>query len=229
MVWRKDAPHEECRPTRAGATLMPGSGTWTGRRVPPADFVADTAFDTGGHTMPALSTLHDLMVHQLKDLYSAERQLVQALPKMAKGANAPELQVAIQNHLEQTKGHVARLEQVFEVLGETSRGPACKGMQGLIEEAEGLLDEEQVDPDVLDAGIIADAQRVEHYEIAAYGTACEFARSMKHERVVSLLQETLDEEKEADRLLTSLAEGGINALAMRDGLEAMGTTRISGS
>lgn len=172
--------------------------------------------------MPAIATLHDLMVHQLQDLYSAERQLVKALPKVAKSANAPELQVAIQTHLTQTEEHVARLEKIFETLGASSRGEKCKGMEGLIEEAEGFL-EKEVDPEVLDAGIIADAQRIEHYEIAAYGTACEFAKSMGHTQVASLLEDTLNEEKEADKLLTTLAEGGVNALAIRDGLVSMGS------
>lgn len=168
-----------------------------------------------------IATLHDLMVHELKDLYSAEKQLVQALPKMAKNATSEDLQVAFTNHLEQTKEHVARLEQAFETLGVSARGMKCKGMEGLIEEGKSLLDED-IDPEVLDAGLIAAAQRVEHYEIAAYGTACEYARSMQHEELVELLEQTLNEEKEADALLTALAEGGINALAERDGQEEMG-------
>ena len=168
-----------------------------------------------------IATLHDLMVHELKDLYSAERQLVQALPKMAKGATSEELQQALTDHLEQTKEHVARLEQVFEILGVSARGVKCKGMEGLLEEGKELL-EEDIDPEVLDAGIISAAQRVEHYEIAAYGGAAEFARGMQHNDIVELLELTLQEEKDADQLLTSLAEGGINALAMRDGQENMG-------
>lgn len=168
-----------------------------------------------------IATLHDLMVHELKDLYSAEKQLVQALPKMARNATSEDLQVAFTNHLEQTKEHVARLEQAFETLGVSARGMKCKGMEGLIEEGKSLLDED-IDPEVLDAGLIAAAQRVEHYEIAAYGTACEYARSMQHEELVELLEQTLNEEKEADALLTALAEGGINALAERDGQEEMG-------
>ncbi|MCC6927606.1 MAG: ferritin-like domain-containing protein [Gemmatimonadaceae bacterium] len=163
-----------------------------------------------------LATLHDLMVHQLKDLYSAERQLVQALPRMAKNATSRDLQDAIRKHLDQTEEQVTRLEQCFELLGESSRGPRCKGMEGLIEESKDLF-EEDVDEDVLDAGIIANAQRVEHYEIAGYGTVCEYARSMGHEEIAALLEATLEEEKEADQRLTSLAEGGINALAERDG------------
>lgn len=172
--------------------------------------------------MPELATLHDLMVHQIKDLYSAERQLVQALPRMAKHANSRELQVAIQTHLEQTESHVSRLEQCLDLLKESTHGPKCKGMEGLIEEGKELL-EEKVDPEVLDAGIIAAAQRVEHYEIAGYGTVCEYARIMGHEEVLELLQATLEEEKDTDSLLTSLAEGGINALAERDDRGDMGS------
>jgi ferritin-like metal-binding protein YciE len=169
----------------------------------------------------ALETLHDLMVHELKDLYSAERQLVQALPKMAKNATSEELQTALTNHLAETEEHVSRLEQIMEGLGESPKGQKCKGMEGLIEEGKSLL-EEDADEDVLDAGIIAAAQRVEHYEIAAYGTVCEYARIMGHTDALALLEQTLEEEKTADSLLTSLAEGGINALAERDGQENMG-------
>jgi ferritin-like metal-binding protein YciE len=165
-------------------------------------------------TMRAIATLHDLMVHQLQDLYSAERQLVQALPRMAHEASAAELQAALRAHLTQTEQHVARLEQAFQVLGESPRGGPCKGMEGLLAEGRDLLDA-NVERGVLDAGIIAEAQRVEHYEIAAYGSACEFARSMGHLQVASLLHDTLEEEKEADKLLTTLAEGGINELAAR--------------
>jgi ferritin-like metal-binding protein YciE len=175
----------------------------------------------GDTTMTAIATLHDLMVHQLRDIYSAEKQLVTALPKVAKKAHAPELAAAIRTHLAQTEQHVQRLEQVFRELGESPRGVTCKGMKGLIEESDELLGEE-MDPSVLDAGIIADAQRIEHYEIAAYGTVCEYARSMGHTRVASLLHDTLEEEKNTDKLLSNLAEGGINSLASRDGLETMG-------
>ena len=166
--------------------------------------------------MPAIATLHDLMIHQLRDLYSAEKQLVQALPKMAKNANAPELQDALRTHLQETEEHVSRLEQAFEMLGVTGRGMKCKGMEGLIEEGQELF-EEDVDPEVLDAGIIAAAQRIEHYEIAAYGTVCEYARSMEHEELLSLLDSTLAEEKQADKKLTTIAESGINAMAEMGG------------
>ena len=169
--------------------------------------------------MPAIATLHDLMIHQLRDLYSAEKQLVQALPKMAKNANAPELQDALRTHLQETEEHVSRLEQAFEMLGVTGRGMKCKGMEGLIEEGQELF-EEDVDPEVLDAGIIAAAQRIEHYEIAGYGTVCEYARSMEHEELLSLLDSTLAEEKQTDEKLTALAESGINAMAEMGGDES---------
>ena len=162
--------------------------------------------------MPAIATLHDLMIHQLRDIYSAEKQLVQALPKMAKNATSSELQDALRSHLQETEEHVARLEQAFEMLGVTGRGMKCKGMEGLIEEGQELF-EEEIEPEALDAGIIAAAQRIEHYEIAAYGTVCEYARSMEHDELLSLLDSTLAEEKQADEKLTSLAESGINAMA----------------
>jgi ferritin-like metal-binding protein YciE len=164
----------------------------------------------------SLATLHDLMVHELKDLYSAEKQLVQALPRMSKGANSEQLRRAFNNHLAETEQQVARLEQIMDSLGESPRGQKCAGMEGLIEESKTLLKEE-ADPDVMDAGIIVAAQKVEHYEIAAYGAVCEYARMMGHTEAVQLLEQTLEEEKNADKLLNEIAEGGINALAERDG------------
>jgi ferritin-like metal-binding protein YciE len=164
----------------------------------------------------SLATLHDLMVHELKDLYIAERQLVQALPKMAKNANSDQVRTAIDNHLSETEEQVSRLEQILEAFGESPRGQKCEGMEGLIEEGKSLLKEE-ADPDVMDAGIIVAAQTVEHYEIAAYGAVCEYARIMGHTEALQLLEQTLEEEKNADQLLNELAEGGINALAERDG------------
>ena len=163
----------------------------------------------------SLATLHDLMVHELKDLYSAERQLVQALPKMSKNATSDQLRTVIDNHLAETEEHVTRLEQVLESLGESPRGQKCEGMHGLIEEGKTLLKEE-ADPDVMDAGIIVSAQKVEHYEIASYGAVCEYARMMGHTEALQLLEQTLEEEKKADQTLNELAEGGINALAERD-------------
>lgn len=162
--------------------------------------------------MPRLATLEDLLVHQLRDAYSAERQLVQAMPKLAKNASARALQSAIKEHLAQTEVQVERLEQVFELLGVSSRGPKCKAMEGLIDEAKDFL-EEDADPAVLDAGIIAAAQRVEHYEIAVYGTCIAYAARLGHTEVVSLLEASLSEERDTDESLTELAENGINAMA----------------
>lgn len=167
----------------------------------------------------ALETLHDLWVHELKDLYSAERQLVQALPKMAKAASSDELRTAIENHLAETEEQVTRIEQILESFGESPRGQKCEGMEGLIEEGKSLL-EEDGDADVMDAGIIVAAQKVEHYEIASYGAVCEYARMMGHTEALQLLEQTLQEEKNADQLLNQIAEGGINALAERNN-EAM--------
>ena len=162
----------------------------------------------------ALATLHDLMVHELKDLYSAERQLIQALPRMSKNATSDQLRTAIDNHLAQTEEQASRLEQILESFGESPRGQKCEGMHGLIEEGKTLL-KEDADPEVLDAGIIVAAQKVEHYEIAAYGAVCEYARMMGHTEALHLLEQTLEEEKKADELLNQIAEGGINALAQR--------------
>jgi ferritin-like metal-binding protein YciE len=159
-----------------------------------------------------LSTLNDLFVKELRDMYSAERQLVQTLPKMAKQATAPELADAFQQHLGETEQHVQRLEQAFELLDVGSRGPVCKGMKGIIEEGKELI-EEHPEPDVLDAGMIAAAQRVEHYEIAAYGTLREYANVLGHTEIATLIEQTLEEEKAADQKLTQLAEHGINAMA----------------
>ena len=156
-----------------------------------------------------LGTLEDLYVDMLKDLYSAEKQLVKALPKMAKSAQSPDLQKAFQEHLGQTEQHVERIERIFSNLEGTPRGKKCVGMEGLIEEGAELL-KENVDPDVLDAGLIAAAQKVEHYEIASYGTARAWAEKMGHDDAARLLQETLEEESTANEKLTQLAESHIN-------------------
>jgi ferritin-like metal-binding protein YciE len=156
-----------------------------------------------------LKTLKDLYIEEIKDLYSAERQLVKALPKMAKAANAPELQQAFRTHLKQTTEHAARLEQICSELGVSPRGKKCVGMEGLIQEGRDLI-EEDPDPDVLDAGLISKAQHVEHYEMAGYGTVRTYARQLGLESQAQLLQQTLNEEGETDHLLTELAESGIN-------------------
>jgi ferritin-like metal-binding protein YciE len=157
----------------------------------------------------SLKTMRDLFVQELKDLYSAENQLTKALPKMAKGASAGDLQAAFEHHLEQTKEHVQRLETIFERLEVSPRGKKCKAMEGLIEEGKELLQEDS-EEGVLDAALIAAAQRVEHYEIAGYGCARTFARMLGDEEAAALLQQTLDEEAETDRKLTDLAERSIN-------------------
>ena len=161
--------------------------------------------------MPAES-LHDAFEEELKDVLSAEKQLVKALPKMAKAATNEDLKAGFEEHLEQTKGHVERLEQVFELLDKTPRAKKCKAMEGLIEEGSEIL-EEDMEPEVMDAMLIAAAQKVEHYEIATYGTLVTWARQLGMEDAANLLQETLDEEKDTDMKLTQLAETSINAEA----------------
>jgi ferritin-like metal-binding protein YciE len=157
----------------------------------------------------ALSNLHDLYIDELKDLYNAESQLLKALPKMAKAASAPELKKAFEEHLEVTRGHVERLETIFEDLSIPARGKKCKAMEGLIAEGAELI-AEKGEPSVKDAGLIACAQRVEHYEMAGYGCVRTFAKLLGYDDAVALLQQTLDEEGEADKALTELAETVIN-------------------
>ena len=159
--------------------------------------------------MAESGTLHDAFLDELRDAYDAEKQLTKALPKMAKAATSPVLREAFESHLEETRGQIERLEQVFGSLDEKVRGKHCEGMAGIIEEGKGVM-EEDFDEATLDACLIASAQRVEHYEMAAYGTLVAWARVMGHDEAADLLQETLDEEKAADEKLTSLAEGGIN-------------------
>ena len=149
--------------------------------------------------------LKELYIDELKDLYSAENQLVKALPKMAKGAASDELRKGFEEHLEQTKGHVQRLDQIFGALGENPKGKKCKGMAGLIEEGAEVL-EEDYEGNVLDAALIGAAQRVEHYEIAGYGTVRAMAESLGETEHVTLLTQTFNEEKETDEKLTELAE-----------------------
>jgi ferritin-like metal-binding protein YciE len=161
------------------------------------------------------SSLHHLYVEELKDIYNAENQLVKALPKMAKAATAEELRSGFEEHLEQTKGHVARLEQIFQALDENPKGKKCKGMEGLISEGSEMIGE---DPgaEELDAGLISAAQRVEHYEIAAYGSVIAFAKVLGENEAASILKQTLQEEKETDAKLTKLS-GRINADAAGSG------------
>src|SRR3954469_907314 len=157
----------------------------------------------------SMDSLKDLYIDELKDLYNAENQLLKALPKMAKKASAPELKRAFQDHLKQTEGHVKRLEKIFKGLGEKPTGKTCKAMKGLVEEGKEII-EEDGDESVLDAALIGAAQKVEHYEIASYGTARTFASMLGEEDAVELLQQTLDEEGETDKKLTALAESLVN-------------------
>lgn len=160
----------------------------------------------------AAHNLRDALVDEIKDLYNAEKQLVKALPKMAKGATSDELREALESHLDETEGQVTRLERVFELLGEKPRGKHCAGMAGIIEEGSEKLQEDMEDL-VLDASLIASAQKVEHYEIGSYGTAIAWAEALGLNEVSEVLNETLEEEKAADQKLTALAESGINDAA----------------
>src|ERR1043166_5982370 len=160
-----------------------------------------------------LDTLEKLYISELRDLYSAENQLLKALPKMARGASSPELKDAFETHLEQTKGHVERLEELFEQLDESPKGKTCHGMKGLIEEGSEILKEEG-ENSVLDAGIIVAAQKVEHYEIASYGSVRTFANLLGKDEEAKLLQSTLDEESETNEILNRLAESIVNPEAV---------------
>ena len=154
-------------------------------------------------------TLHDAFIDELRDTYDAEKQLLKALPKLAKASTSPELRAAFESHLEETRGQVERLEQVFATLDEKVRGKHCDGIAGIIEEGKSVM-EEEFDDATMDACLIASGQRAEHYEMAAYGTLVAWARAMGHTEAADLLQETLDEEKAADEKLSALAESGIN-------------------
>ena len=155
-----------------------------------------------------MNNLNDVLVEQLGDLYSAERQLVEALPKMAGAASTQELRTAIEQHLDETRGHVQRIEQAFSQLGITQPTEECEAMKGLIKEGEKVI-QAQGQPAAKDAALIAAAQRVEHYEIAAYGTARTLANELDQSEVASLMNDTLDEESAADEKLTAIATGGL--------------------
>ena len=154
----------------------------------------------------SLLTLRDVFVEQLKDMYSAENQIIKALPKMAKTASTPDLRQAFEKHLEQTRTQAERLEQVAEIIDETIKGKKCKGMEGLLEEGKETLEMKgESSPAALDAAMIAAAQRVEHYEIAAYGTLCAFAKQLGLRDALELLRESLEEEEQTDERLTEIA------------------------
>ena len=159
--------------------------------------------------MAEAGTLHDAFIDELRDTYDAEKQLTKALAKLAKAASNPKLRQAFESHLEETQGQIERLEQVFESLDETAGGKHCEGIAGIIEEGKSIM-EEDFDDSTMDACLIAAGQRAQHYEMAAYGTLVAWAQAMAHTEAAKLLQQTLDEEKAADKKLSGLAEGGIN-------------------
>jgi ferritin-like metal-binding protein YciE len=159
--------------------------------------------------MPKLSSLDDLLVHELQDIYNAESQILKALPKLTKAATYPGLKEAFEAHRQQTEGQVRRLEQVFKLLGVPAKGRKCDGMAGLLEEGKKMMGED-AEPAVMDAGLIAAAQKVEHYEIASYGCVCTYAEMLGYDQVHDLLGQNLDEEETTDQKLTALAEGVIN-------------------
>lgn len=159
------------------------------------------------------SKFHELFVHELKDIYWAEKHLAKALPKMAKGATSPELAEAIQTHLKETEGQIERLEKVFESIGAKAVGKKCEAMDGLVEEGKEILNDTDKDTSVRDAGIIIASQKIEHYEIASYGSLVALAKKMGHDEAAKLLEQTLEEEKKTDALLTQIAEEHVNESA----------------
>lgn len=162
-----------------------------------------------------MTTLSEIFIHELKDIFSAESQLIKALPKMAKASATPELAEAFTTHLEQTKVQRDRLQQIGEILEEKLTGETCKAMQGLIEEGEGIV-EDFDESAARDAALVAAAQRVEHYEISAYGSALALAKALGHEDVVALLEQTLQEEADTDKLLTQICESTVVPAALED-------------
>ncbi len=174
--------------------------------------------------MAKLSSLDDLLVHELQDISNAEGQILKALPRMAKAATNPDLKAAFDEHRVQTEGQVKRLEEVFKLLGHPAKGKKCEGMAGLIEEGKKML-QEDAEPEVLDAALIMAAQKVEHYEIAAYGCLCTYAEMLGYDEAHELLGQNLDEEESTDERLTALAESVINADAEQPAEEGEETSR----
>jgi len=168
--------------------------------------------DTNEEGNEMSNDLHELFLDELADIYNAEQQMTKALPKLAKAAKNDQLREGFQQHLEETENHISRLDQVFESLGESMKRKKCKGMEGLIEEGEEVISA-QKNSNALDAGLIISAQKVEHYEIAAYGSLCSWAEQMGHNDALELLRETLEEEKAADEKLTEIAESVANTQA----------------
>ena len=178
--------------------------------------------------MASIDSLRTLLIEQLKDIYDAEKRLTKAIPKLIKASTHDELKTALQAHLGQTEEHVSRLEQAFDYLDTPAKGKTCAGMKGLIEEGDEHAAEDYDDDGLRDAAIIGSAQRVEHYEIAAYGTAIAHARLLELDDVVNVLEATLDEEKEADKKLTEIAESVVNLDAASEDEEEEGKTVSSG-
>ena len=161
----------------------------------------------------AVANLEELLISELKDIYSAEKQIIKALPKLAKAASSPQLRAAFESHLKETMGHLERLDQIFETLGKSARGKVCHGMQGVIEEGAEVLEDTEKG-EVRDAALISAAQRVEHYEMAAYGCVREYAMLLGRQKVADLLEKTLEEEKAADEKLSYIAKT-VNSTAMK--------------
>jgi ferritin-like metal-binding protein YciE len=159
-----------------------------------------------------INTFEELLVHEMQDLYDAEQHIAKALPKMVSAASSPQLRSAFEKHLEQTKAQIGRLEQAFQGVAQTPKAGSCKGVKGLIDEGSALIDE-KADPAVKDAGLIVAAQKIEHYEIAAYGSVRAWANRLGHERIAQLFDRTLQEEKDTDRILSELAESSVNVRA----------------
>jgi ferritin-like metal-binding protein YciE len=159
----------------------------------------------------SVSSMEELLIDELKDIYNAEKQITRALPKMAKATTSTKLKEAFQSHLQETQGHIERLDKVFEILGKAPRGKTCHGMQGVLEEGSEVIEETEKSP-LRDAALISAAQRVEHYEMAAYGSVRAYAKILGQNEVVNLLEQTLQEEKAADEKLTSIA-GSVNSEA----------------
>jgi ferritin-like metal-binding protein YciE len=178
--------------------------------------------------MAQTKSLHEVFVDEMRDVYNGEQQITKALPKMIKAAESDELRRALENHLDETKTQIQRLERAFSLLDEKARGKKCDGIEGILEEGKKIM-QEDIEGAVMDAAIIAGAQRVEHYEMGAYGTLVAWAEAMGHNDVARLLKETLEEEKNADKILSELAESGINQLALQEhGEEDMGNTSARG-
>lgn len=181
--------------------------------------------------MSHIASFNELLVSQMRDLYDAEKRLTKAIPKLGKAAANDELRSALETHLEETEGHITRLEQVFEQLGERPKAKPCAGMRGIIEEGDEHVKEDYEADALRDAAIIGSAQRVEHYEIAAYGTAIAHARLLGRNEIADLLEESLAEEKAADKKLTAIAEGAVNLVAAEqdeDSEDNMPTSRSRG-